>query len=161
MLLKFSPERPYQEPPQVLPENINWLRSEVKDYLPSTVKTKRGAAIKTGQVPSLDGPPIIKRDTFKDILADAVADMAKSTPVISERPTDCQVEQTPQIGASQVPLYHQGLFINPEPQKDLFEEGIGHSFLVAATEFRKLREPKVAKLKGGYSSKPALSFYCG
>ena len=42
--------------------------------------------------------------------------------------------------------------------KDLFEEGFGHSLQVAAIEYQKLREPKVAKLKGGYSSDASLVF---
>ena len=100
-----SPERPHQEITQAPPENLNWLRHEVVDYLPGTVNTRRGAVLEMDQVPDLDGPPIIKRDIFEDILADAevpttaqrwvqFADMATSTPIILEIPIGCPVEQT-------------------------------------------------------------------
>ena len=71
---------------------------------------------------------------------------------------ECLVGQTPEICASQVPLYNQGPFTHQELQKDLIEEDLGHSLQAAAMKFRKLKEPKVAKLKGGYSSNASLVF---
>ena len=44
------------------------------------------------------------------------------------------------------------------PQKDLYKEDFCCSLQVVATEFRKLREPKVAKFIGGYSSDASLVF---
>ena len=41
---------------------------------------------------------------------------------------------------------------------DLFEEGFSCSLQVVATEFRKLREPKVTKFKGGYSPDASLVY---
>ena len=71
VVLRSFPERPFQEPPQVSsPRNLSQLRHEVIDYPPSTVNTNRGAATRTGQVPDLDRPSTIKRDTFEDILGD-------------------------------------------------------------------------------------------
>ena len=84
--------------------------------------------------------------------------MVTSTLIESERPTEKLVAWSPQIGASHVPLYNQGPFIHPELPKDLLEEGFGCSPQAAAMELRKLREPKVAKLKGGYSSDASLVF---
>ena len=84
--------------------------------------------------------------------------MVTSTSIVLKRPVEHLAEQTPQTGASQVPMYNQGPFIHPELQKDLNEEGFGCSLQVAAMEIRKLREPKVAKLKGGYSSDASLVF---
>ena len=69
-LLKYSPERPCQEHSQAPPQNLSQLRHEVIDYLTSMVNSNIGLALKTGQVPDLDGPPTIKRDTFEDILTD-------------------------------------------------------------------------------------------
>ena len=57
-----------------------------------------------------------------------------------------------------MPLYSQGLFDDLEPCKDLYKEGFSYSLQAAATEFHKLREPKVAKLKGDYSSDTSLVF---
>ena len=59
---------------------------------------------------------------------------------------------------SQVPSIEQSLFKDPETKKDLFEEGFSHSLQAAATEFKKLRESKVAKFKGGYSSDASLAY---
>ena len=41
---------------------------------------------------------------------------------------------------------------------DLFKEGFSHSLQAAATEFKKICEPKVAKFKGGYSSDASLVY---
>ena len=57
----------------------------------------------------------------------------------------------------QVPSAEKSLSRYPEA-RDLFEEGFSRSLQAAATEFKKLREPKVAKFKGGYSSDASLIF---
>ena len=109
--LETSPEKPHLELPQAPPGSLSQLRHGVVDYLPGSVNTRRGAALKTSQVPNQDGPPVIRTDTFEDIFADAevpntpqrwvqFANMATSTPIILERPMECLVEQTPGIGAS-------------------------------------------------------------
>ena len=131
------------------------------------MNTVRGPATRTGQVPDLGRPLTVRRDTFKDILADVEVQttpqrwvrfphVATSTPIL--RPAEHHVERTPHIGASWVLLYSQGLFDNPKPHKDLYEEGFSHSLQVAVMEFCKLKEPKVAKLKEGYSSNASLAF---
>ena len=51
------------------------------------------------------------------------------------------------------PLLHLDL-----QQQVLLHEGLGHSLQAAVTEFKKLWEPKVAKLKGGYSSGASMVF---
>ena len=82
--------------------------------------------------------------------------MATSTPIL--RPMEHHEERTQQSSASQVPPLNPDLYRHPELHKDLLEEGFSHSLQVAATEFRKLREPKVAKLKRGYSSDASLVY---
>ena len=162
-VLRSSPERCHQELPTV--SNLSQLRCEVIDHLSSTVNTIRGTASKRGHIPDLGKPPTVKRDTFEDILVDAevpitlqrwvlFANTATSTPVL--RPTEYLVERTPHLGASEVPSLSKGLFSHLELQKDLYEESFGSSLQVAATVFKKLQEPKVAKLKGGYSSDASL-----
>ena len=115
VILRSSPARPHQESPQVSPSrDLAQLRHEVIDQMPNTMNTVKGAATRMGQVPDLGRPPTVRRDTFMDILADAevpttlqrwvqFANKATSTPI--PRPTEHQVERTPQISASQVPLY--------------------------------------------------------
>ena len=99
-LLRSLPEKPHQESPQAsLPQDLAQLRSEVEDILPEIVNTVKGAADRTGQVPDLGRPPIVRGDTFEDILADVedeipttlqrwvqFADVATSTPV--PKPTE-------------------------------------------------------------------------
>ena len=169
-ILRSLPERLHQESPQASPpRNLGQLRCEVEDLLPSTVNTVRGAAERTGHVPDLGRLPTVERDTFEDILADVedeipitpqrqvqFADVASSTPVL--RPTEYLELRTQPSRASLVPSIRQGLFEHLEPWKDLFEEGFSHSLWMAATEFRKLREPNVAKLNEGYSSDASLVY---
>ena len=85
------------------------------------------------------------------------ANVMTSMPTVSGRLAGSYMEQTPQIGTSQVPNYEHGPLIHLEPRKeDLFQEGFGYSIQTAATEFKMLRELKVAKLKGDYSSNAKL-----
>ena len=58
---------------------------------------------------------------------------------------------------SQVPSVEQSLPRHPET-RDLYEGGFSHSLQAAATEFKKLHEPMVAKFKGGYSSDASLTY---
>ena len=58
---------------------------------------------------------------------------------------------------SQVPSMEQSLPRHLET-RDLYEESFSQSLQAAATEFKKLHEPKVAKFKGGYSSDASLVF---
>ena len=92
-IVQSLPERPHKEIPQASPRKIYQIRHEAVDYLPSTMKVDRGTASRTSQVPSLSGPPTIKRDTCEDILTDAevpvtpqrwvqFADMATSMPLV-------------------------------------------------------------------------------
>ena len=57
-----------------------------------------------------------------------------------------------------MPSQRLGLIDNLVPHKDLYEEGFSCSLQAAATKFRKLREPKVVKFKGGYSTNASLVF---
>ena len=57
-----------------------------------------------------------------------------------------------------MPTVDQSLFKDLETKRDLYEEGFSHSLQAAATEFKKLCEPKVAKFKGGYSSNASLAY---
>ena len=134
------------------------------------MNVNRGTASRTSQVPDLSGPPIIKRDTFEDILTDAevlvtpqrqvrFAKGTTSMPIVFGRPADFHVEWIQLIDASQVPNYEHGPLIHLDQQNEnLFQKDFGHSLQVAAMEFKKLRELKVTKLKGGYSSNASLMF---
>ena len=136
------------------------------------VNTVRGASSRAGQVPDLGRPPILRRDTFDDILADAedevpptpqrqvqFADVTTSTPI--PRPMEPQEERTRPLRASEVPSLRLGLINNPVPHKDLYEKGFSWSLQVAATKFKKLRELKVANAKEVIPPMPAWCFSHG
>ena len=67
-------------------------------------------------------------------------------------------ERTQSSRVSLVPSYEQGLLKNLESQRELYEEGFSCSLQAAATEFKKLCEPKAAKFKGGYYSDASLVY---
>ena len=59
-------------------------------------------------------------------------------------------------------MYHQGPRPVPKPRKSIsglkhsMKEAAEDSLQVAAQEFKKICEPKISKLKGGYSANAAL-----
>ena len=142
---------------------------KLRDVLSGTVNTVRGAAKRAGQVPALGKPPMLRRVTFEDILANEeeevpvtpqrrvrFANVATSTPV--PRPVEWPRERTQSSWVSQVPSTDEGLFKNLELWRELFEESFSYSLQAAVTKFKKLQEPKLAKFKGGYSSDASLVF---
>ena len=166
--LRTSPERPQpQSPPTSPPHNLAWLRDEIHDVLPGTVNTVRGATDRVGQVPDLGNLPTFREDTLNDILEEQLEEeevpvtpqrwvrFETSTPIV--RPVEWPRERIQPSKVSQVPSLEKSLPRYPEA-RDLFEEGFSQSLQAAATEFKKLREPKVAKFKGGYSSNASLVF---
>ena len=166
-ILRSSPERPQtQTPPASPPHNLARLRGEVQDVLPGTVNTRRGAAERVGQVPDLGNLPTLGRDTLDDILVEEQEEevpvtpqrwvqFSTSTPIA--RPVEQPRERIQTSRVSQAPSKEQSLPQYPDT-RDLYEEGFSQSLQAAATEFKKLREPKVAKFKGGYSSDASLVF---
>ena len=167
-ILTTSPERPQPQspPPTSPPHNLARLRGEIQHVLPGTVNTLRGAADRAGQVSDLGNPPNLAEDTLHDILEEELQEeipvtpqrrvrFQTSTPVV--RPEERLRERVQPSRVPQVPSAGQSLSRYPEA-RDLFEEGFSRSLQAAATEFKKLREPKVAKFKGGYSSDASLIF---
>ena len=75
-ILRTSPERPQQQsPPTSPPHNLAQLRGKIED-----VNTVRGAAERAGQIPDLDNPPTLRRDTLDDILAEQEEEEVPVTP---------------------------------------------------------------------------------
>ena len=165
-ILTTSPERPQpQSLPVSPPHNLARLREEVQDVLPGTVNTLRGAADRAGQMSDLGNLPTFAEDTLHDILEEEQEEIPvtpqrrvrfeTSMPVV--RPVERPRERIQPSKVPQVPSVEKSLSRYPEA-RDLFEEGFSRSLQAAATEFKKLREPKVAKFKGGYSSDASLIF---
>ena len=167
-MLRTLPERPQPQcPPTSPPHNLVWLRDEVHDVLPGTVNTVRGAVDRVGQVPDLENMSTFREDTLNDILEEQLEEeevpvtpqrwvrFETSTPIV--RPMEQPRERIQPSKVTQVPSLEESLPRYPEA-RDLFEEGFSQSLQAAATKFKKLREPKVAKFKGGYSSDASLVF---
>ena len=166
-ILRSLPERPQrQSPPTSPPHNLARLRGEVQDVLPGTVNTIRGATERVGHVPDLRNLPILRGDTLEDILSKDQEDevpvtpqrqvqFATSMPIV--RPAEQPREMIQTSRVSQVPSMEQSLPRHPEII-DLYKESFNWSLQAAATEFKKLHEPKVAIFKGGYSSNASLVF---
>ena len=165
-ILTTSPESPQpQSLPVSPPHNLARLREEVRDVLPGTVNTVRGAVDKVGQVSDLGNLPTFAEDTLKDILEEQQEEIPvtpqrqvrfeTSTPVV--RPVEQPRERIQPSKEPQVSPLEKSLPRYPEA-RDLFEEGFSRSLQAAATEFKNLHEPKVAKFKGGYSSDASLIF---
>ena len=167
-ILRTSPERPQpQSPPISPPCNLVWLRDEAQDVLPGTVNVVRGTVDRVGQVPDLGNLPTFRRDTLEGILVEQQEEeevpvtpqrwvsFETSTPIV--RPMEQPRERIQTSKVSQVPSMEKSLPRYPEV-RDLYKEGFSQSLQAAATEFKKLREPKVAKFKGGYSSDASLVF---
>ena len=166
-ILRSSPERPQ---PQSLstspPHYLARLMGELQDVLPGTVNTIRGAAERVGQVPDLGHLHVLRGDTLEDILAKEQEEevpvtpqrwvqFATSTPIV--RPVEQPREQIQTSRVSQVPSKEQILSKHLDT-RDLYEESFSQSLQAAATEFKKLHKPKVAKFKGGYTSDASLVF---
>ena len=155
-ILILSPEGPQQQSPPTSPlHDLAQLRGEVEDVLPGTVNVVRGATERAGQVPDLDNLPTLRGDMLEDILAEHEWEKVQvtpqrwvrfltSTPIV--RPVERPREMTQSSRVSQVPSDEQSLFKDLEAKIDLFEEGFSHSLQAAATEFKKLHEPKVAQI---------------
>ena len=162
-MIRTLPERLQpQSLPTSPPHNLAQLKDEIHDVLSGTVNTVRGAVDKVGQVSDLGNPPTFAEDTLNDILAEQQEEIPVTpqrqvrfetlTPIV--RPLEQPRER---IQPSKVPSLEKSLPRYPEA-RDLFEEGFSRSLQAAATEFKKLREPKGAKFKGGYSSNASLNF---
>ena len=166
-ILRTLPERPQpQSPPTSTPHNLAQLRGEVQDVLPGTVNTIRGAVERVGQVSDLGNLLTLRGDTLEDILVEHQEEevpatpqrwvqFETSTPIV--RPVERPRERIQTSRVSQVPSVDKSLPRYLEA-RDLYEEGFSQSLQAVATEFKKLREPKVAKFKGGYSSDANLVF---
>ena len=165
-ILTTLPERSQsQSLPVFPPHNLARLREEVRNVLPGTANTVRGAADKVGQVSDLGNLPTFAEDTLKDILEEQQEEIPvtpqrwvrfeTSTPIV--RPMEQLRESIQPPMVPQVSPLEKSLQRYLEA-RDLFEEGFSRSLQVAATDFKKLREPKVAKFKGSYSSDASLIF---
>ena len=129
---------------------IQGLQREAFNILPGTVNAKRGAA--TGHASGISQDiPVIGRSQFEDELAE------EATWNVHQHQRHVHFDSNPQGGFTSTPLKHpeEGRLkarINPEVYQPRYD------MKVAVQEFCKLHEPKINKLKGGYSATANLIF---
>ena len=129
---------------------IKELQREAFDILPGTVNAKRGAA--TAHASGiLQDIPVIGRSQFEDELAE------EATWNVHQHLQCVHFTSNPQGGFTSTPLRH------PEEGRSKARVSTevyppGYDMKVALQEFCKLCEPKINKLKGGYSATASLIF---
>ena len=178
--------RPKTETASTEVANISWkhaalLKEAVFNTVAGTVNVRREAAARTPSITTLE-----EGDT--DILEDMADHLPQvpDTPTAGSQKVQLMESiwqaSTPMVGGdvppkigmsyvepelvktAEAPVYHSGSRPVPRPRKSLaavkhsMTEVAEHSLEVAAQEFKKIREPKIAKLKGGYSANAALIF---
>ena len=138
------------EIPVPLVDRLQELQREAFDILPGTVNAKRGAAAAHASEISQD-IPVIGRTQFEDELAE------EAIWNVHQHLHQVHFASDPQGRFTSTPLRH--------PEEDRARARIspemyppGYGMKVAAQEFHKLREPKINKLKGGYSATANLIF---
>ena len=131
-------------------DRLQELQREAFDILPGTVNAKRGAAVAYASGISQD-IPVVGRTQFENELAE------EATWNMQHHPCHVHFASNPQGRFTSTPVRH------PEEDRtrarsspEMYPPGYG--IKVAVQEFRKLREPKINKLKGGYSATANLIF---
>ena len=131
-------------------DRLQELQREAFDILPGTVNAKRGAAVAYASGISQD-IPVAGRTQFENELAE------EATWNMQHHPRHVHFASNPQGRFTSTPVRH------PEEDRararsspEMYPPGYG--IKAAAQEFRKLREPKINKLKGGYSATANLIF---
>ena len=131
-------------------DRLQELQREAFDILPGTVNAKRGAAVAYASGISQD-IPVVGRTQFENELAE------EATWNMQHHPCHVHFASNPQGRFTSTPVRH------PEEDRararsspEMYPPRYG--IKVAAQEFRKLHEPKINKLKGGYSATANLIF---
>ena len=131
-------------------DRLQELQREAFDILPGTVNAKRGAAAAHASG-ILQDIPVIGRTQFENELA------KEATWNMHQHLHHVHFASHPQGRFTSTPLRH--------PEEDRAKARIspevyplGYGMKVVVQEFRKLHEPKINKLKGGYSATANLIF---
>ena len=129
---------------------IQELQREAFNILPGTVNAKRGAA--TAHASGISqNILVVGRSQFEDELA------KEATWNMHQHQRHVHFDSNPQGGFASTPLKHpeEGR-LKARVNTEVYPPGYGMK--VVAQEFCKLREPKINKLKGGYSATANLIF---
>ena len=168
------------KPEQQLEDRAALLRDEVFSVVPGTVNTQRGTASKNRrrngsdycedevfQLPQVPDTPIAgQKVTFRSPVVRPGS--VSSTPRLVPQPVSFDVSRIPDSETSGKDTDSEAEIRPRTPHTrnkrtrenaSMMDASIAsHSLQLAAEEFRKIREPKIQKLKGGYSANAMLVF---
>ena len=149
----MSPHSPPREPravPSCSESQLDVMQEEVFNLLSGTVNTMQGTVVSHNT--TITNTHVVNQISFEDMLAE------EAHLTSGHQPKHVKfVDMTEGGFASSTPLRHQEeVALLPRHVAQDHPEEI--SFHVAAHKFRKMWEPKISKLKGGYSSSVGLVF---
>ena len=147
-----SPQSPPRTPGASTSCSESWLDvmwEEMFNLIPGMVNTRRGAAV--ASYSTTMATPIIDKTSFEDMLAEE----ANYTP--SHQPRHVRFADMMQGGLTSTPSnLPEEVALPPRPVLESYPDKI--ELHAAAPEFKKMWEPKISKLKGGYTSSAGLVF---
>ena len=146
-------------------DKISDLKTTAFDFVPGTVNTKRGGAVNLHEDTILwskneDAPPIPPRkhvhftSTPRHPVQSKLFDSDDENPITGH-------PGNPFVGNPGNPFGHQQVHGHIPVQTTVDTDAttiIGNTMSAVASEFKKMREPKLAKLKGGITSGASLFF---
>ena len=115
--------------------------------------TMRGAAVSWDT--TMASVPVVNKNSFEDMLAEEV----NFTPGHQPKHVTFLEMMGGGVTSSMPHRQQEEVVLPSRPTEQNYPEEV--SFHVAACKFRKIWEPKISKLKGGYSSSAGLIFSPG
>ena len=158
-------------------DKLSGLKSEAFNFVPGTINTRRGAAVNLQDdtiiwsKPEGDAPPVPPRKHVRFTstphppasknLFD-IKEEVKSEPLSNTNPFTGNIADIQPIPVAR----HDNPFMDDAPCKNPAHNTAGteatsfinNTMTAVASEFRKMREPKLAKLKGGTTANASLFF---
>ena len=162
---------PHASPPSQSPTlRIQGLHEEMFDIFPSTVNMVREAVSRVRQMPNIaarypndDSLVVLLTQADRQIQGMSIADARRFRFTDRERMGMSSTPKRPVSHGSQDPEDISQIPREEDVQLGrqhhlAYQEGLINNFQLAATEFHKIWDPKITKLKGGNSSTVSLLF---
>ena len=145
-----SPPRESTAVPSCSETQLDAMRKEVFNMVLGTVNTMRDPAVLWNT--TMASVPVVNKNSFEDMLAEE----ANFTPSSQPKHVTFMNTMGGGVTSSTPHRYQEEMVLPSRPTEQNHPEEV--SFHAAAHKFRKMQEPKISKLKGGYSSSAGLIF---
>ena len=126
------------------------MREEILNLILGMVNTVRGMAVSHNT--TVASMPRISQTSFEDMLAE------EASVIPGQQQKHVTLMDTMRGVTSSTPQKHQDEMVLPSGPVERNNHPEDVRLHAAACEFRKMQEPKISKLKGGYSSSARLIF---